>query len=302
MWEVGNQEKTNIHDYNSELKAIMHDMDEMEAKITLAKFLRKNIRLTFDLLTGMEMMPVQEIIIKSILARDNGIIIMGRGASKTLRYTNDQKILVEGKGLLGLIDAFPSVDFSQGERWTDIPDTRVWNGKSYVKISKLLIQPNKQTIKIKTRFGYEIECAKTHIIKGINGKNNNSNIVWKNAGDLRNGDFLAIDRNEIKTEDRKEFSNLNEEEKEAYLVGLLFGDGCFSGSNIRITSMDDHILDFIKTFPSGKVGYQYLNGVEKKAKYVGLTVEYSNYLRNKYGFNNETSYFKKFPKLSLIHI
>ena len=59
------------------------DFNDLEAKLTLAKFMRQNIGLSFFLLSGFEMFPVQELIIRGILLKDISLIVAGRGFSKS---------------------------------------------------------------------------------------------------------------------------------------------------------------------------------------------------------------------------
>ena len=64
----------------SDLKGSLIDK---EAKITLAKFLRTNIGLTTELISGMRLYPFQEIILKAWMNRNFCMNVMSRGAGKT---------------------------------------------------------------------------------------------------------------------------------------------------------------------------------------------------------------------------
>ena len=83
MWEIGNQKVDREKDFNEEILKIQGELDEIQAKIVLAKFLRKNIGFTLYLLSGVDMLPMQEIIIRSIFKRDNGLVVGARGGSKS---------------------------------------------------------------------------------------------------------------------------------------------------------------------------------------------------------------------------
>src|SRR5687767_12399702 len=87
-WDVGNQKVTKFVNYNSIVKELSGDLEDIEARLTLTKFLKTNIGFTFQMLTGgdtngIRLMPIQEIIIKSLMIRDNSLIVAGRGFSKS---------------------------------------------------------------------------------------------------------------------------------------------------------------------------------------------------------------------------
>jgi hypothetical protein len=75
-------EKT-IIDINKEIAAIQGEMDDKTAKITFAKFLRRNIGFATELLTGVKLAPYQIITIKGLLARNYSMCVWGRGVGKT---------------------------------------------------------------------------------------------------------------------------------------------------------------------------------------------------------------------------
>lgn len=80
---VGNQKIVCAKDFTEEIKKIEGEMGDIEAKITLAKFLRQNIGFTFFYLSGVELLPLQEILLRTILLKDNGVVVAGRGGGKS---------------------------------------------------------------------------------------------------------------------------------------------------------------------------------------------------------------------------
>lgn len=82
-WHVGSQKIEKIEDYNSIVKELSGDLDDTIARITLTKFLKANLGFTFEMLCGIKLMPVQEILLKALFARDNALIVAGRGFSKS---------------------------------------------------------------------------------------------------------------------------------------------------------------------------------------------------------------------------
>lgn len=80
---VGKQKKIDIKDYTSILKELKGSINEKEAKILLVNFLRSNIGLTFQLLSGFELEPIQEIFLRGMFLKDSTLIVAGRGFSKS---------------------------------------------------------------------------------------------------------------------------------------------------------------------------------------------------------------------------
>jgi len=107
----------------------------------------------------------------------------------------------------------------------------------------------KKTIKIKTLFGYEIEGTENQKIRIID---ENGNYVWKSLGELKKGDFVAIQKKERLFGKKVDLSGFKYTYKEgtrekrinkfiypreltedyAYLLGLLVGDGNYTGYGV----------------------------------------------------------------------
>lgn len=64
-------------------KSLKGELDDNEAKITLAKFMRQNLRFTVELLTGQKLQPFQEVILKGLLNRNFNLCVFSRGIGKT---------------------------------------------------------------------------------------------------------------------------------------------------------------------------------------------------------------------------
>ena len=84
MWEVGNQEVFIPERHiNQELAEITGELDDHDARITLAKFLKGNIGLTTEIFLGIKLEKYQEIAIKAMFNRNFSMLTWGRGASKS---------------------------------------------------------------------------------------------------------------------------------------------------------------------------------------------------------------------------
>ena len=58
-------------------------LQEKDARISLAKFLRANIGITTELISGIKLAPYQEIMIKGMMNRNFSMLVLGRGLSKS---------------------------------------------------------------------------------------------------------------------------------------------------------------------------------------------------------------------------
>lgn len=82
-WNIGNQKVKKYKDYNGIIKDLSGELDDVAARITLTKFLKTNIGFTFKLLSGIELMPIQEIILKALFERENALVVAARGLGKS---------------------------------------------------------------------------------------------------------------------------------------------------------------------------------------------------------------------------
>lgn len=83
MWYCPEKYKRNIEDVNLTLSKLSGDLEDKEAKITLAKFLRSNIGFTTEIISGQKLYPFQEVILKGMLNKNFSLNVWGRGAGKT---------------------------------------------------------------------------------------------------------------------------------------------------------------------------------------------------------------------------
>ncbi len=138
------------------------------------------------------------------------------------------------------------------------------NGKE--KTSHIYYNGKKETIKIQTKFGYEIEGTENHPILV---RDNKGQEVWKKLGKIKKDDFIIINRKinlwgsktRFPTNLIKEVKNYNYNNKIkkyplpkkldldiSYLIGLLIGDGTLTYKNgLALSNNDPEIVrDFKK--------------------------------------------------------
>ena len=83
MWYTPEKYNRIIPNLNDEYSRLKDTLEDKEAKITLAKFLRSNIGITTELISGIKLWPYQEVVIKAMLNRNFCLNVWGRGASKS---------------------------------------------------------------------------------------------------------------------------------------------------------------------------------------------------------------------------
>ena len=81
MWYAPENKK--VESLNEQLLSLKGTLENKEAKISLAKFLRANLGLTVDLIAGIKLAPFQEITLKGMLNRNFSMCVWGRGCGKT---------------------------------------------------------------------------------------------------------------------------------------------------------------------------------------------------------------------------
>jgi len=81
MWYA--QETEKLTDINAQFRALKGELENKESKITLAKFLRANLGLTTELISGIKLAPFQEVLLKGMLNNNFSMLVLGRGCGKT---------------------------------------------------------------------------------------------------------------------------------------------------------------------------------------------------------------------------
>ena len=72
-----------VKDTNAELSQLKGYLNDKEAKISLAKFLRSNLGFSTELISGVKLAPYQEIHLKAIMNRNFNMCVFGRGCGKS---------------------------------------------------------------------------------------------------------------------------------------------------------------------------------------------------------------------------
>ena len=287
MWEEVKETVYTPVDVNEELAKIKGELTETQARATLGRFLEYNLAFLTNILTGMILHPRQVIYLKAWWSNNFNIAIWGRGCAKTLIYHEDTNLLTKEHGLISLPDLLPNIDFSK-EGWTDIPKIHLWNGKGWQETNKIYVQPKKNCLTLRTRAGYSLTGSTNHMIKVLDQEK--CKIIWKRYHELKPDDFVCISRNE------PEFEIDGEKcKKEAYLLGLLIGDGSYvSGRGARLTTADKETIDWI--YSNYDIVASQTDKRSLKTYDAYFSCDIIEPLFKKYNLKRTTSYFKEIPQ------
>ena len=83
MWYANPNLAKEVEDVNKTLLKLEGELDDKEAKISLAKFLRNNLPFTTELISGLKLAPFQEITLRGMLDKNFSMCVWGRGCGKT---------------------------------------------------------------------------------------------------------------------------------------------------------------------------------------------------------------------------
>ena len=83
MWYANEKYVPKVENVNEELLKLEGSLDDKEARITLAKFLRNNLTFTTELISGIKLAPFQEVTLKGMLNKNFSMCVWGRGCGKT---------------------------------------------------------------------------------------------------------------------------------------------------------------------------------------------------------------------------
>lgn len=83
MWYCPEKYKKEVNKINQDLLNLKGELNDKQAKITLAKFLRNNLSFTVELLCGIKLAPFQEITLRGMLNRNFSMCVWGRGCGKS---------------------------------------------------------------------------------------------------------------------------------------------------------------------------------------------------------------------------
>jgi intein/homing endonuclease len=250
-WTVGEQKpRKNTLISNKEILEKKGFLDEREAKLLFYQFLRNNVTFATHLLCDTELLPFQHIMIKSMLESDYFLGVISRGGSKCRSY-NDLVSTDNGVKMM--------IDVQVGEK--------ILAKRGYCLVEDKVVNEAQKTYKITSRRGFESEGLDHHRVLVLNKDLTQS---WKFSQDLSVGDCLIMRKNAEFPEQSDIFDDFilrsygttkqgldlkKASVSDWYLFfGLLIGDGHFGDNTVGITSQDEEIGNFLKSFAE-KIGF-----------------------------------------------
>ncbi len=244
-WTVGNQKVIPTPDLIEVLRKNYggKTMSEHIAKITLAKYLKSNLGITFKMMSGIDIELCQELILKGLFVADSSLVVAGRGVGKCAKWNT---LIPTTKGLKKIVDIEVG-DYVQAK-------------KEVCKVLGKTINPIESGLKITAKGGFSFEGKVGH--KTLTYDTLANNFTFKEITDLKHEDLLVLRKDNGGWGDKDIFEgfdfsknrhfnetniNIKNEIEFYYFLGLFTGDGYFNDRGvIVITSEDEEILEFCK--------------------------------------------------------
>lgn len=168
---------------------------------------------------------------------DEWVIRIGRSqiiALPTGCLKGDTRVIYEN----GIREISEDFDVHEDGEWIDKSDM-VWSDGKFRLSDKKFYNGFAQTKKIKTHKGFNIEGTLNHKIKVVN---ENSEIEWRELKDIKEGDYVLIDRHE-----KPMSNNSGISENQAYFIGAMVGDGCWTSKyQLEFINTDPELVDNVK--------------------------------------------------------
>lgn len=159
-------------------------------------------------------------------------------------------------GFYFIEDLFPEINLQDDHQEFPVsPSFSIKSLKGFLPSDQKFYNGIRDTLKITTNLGYEIEGTLNHKFKVVCPKT--GEFIWKPLENITHEDYLVMSANESW---HKNETNITEEE--AYVTGLLIGDGCFTRpSNIGFSTKDKELVVALEKSKVMKSWSQHADGV-----------------------------------------
>jgi len=125
-------------------------------------------------------------------------------------------------------------DMDYDEELDTVNSCEIWDNTKFEKSFHKRYNGLKDTIKIMTKRGFSLEGTYNHEIKVFDG----NNVVWKRLDNINISDQILVDSTE-----RWHLGTTKITTDEAYALGLMIGDGCWTNKyRLRYTSKDPELV------------------------------------------------------------
>ena len=176
----------------------------------------------------------QEDAANNAIREGRGIILAATSSGKCIN--KDSYIFVHDKGMFKIGSLLENIKPKESKDYIVDISTPLTNSKRDTT-SKIYRDGESLSWSLTTRFKYNICGTPIHRVKIINSKT--GNIEWETLSNINKKDYLVLVKNQ------QVFGcNTSLSLEDAYLYGLLVGDGSYTTKNqIRLTTQDKHIQD-----------------------------------------------------------
>lgn len=299
-------------------------LEEDVAKRELYKFFRNNISFSARTLIGVDLYPIQSIIIKTMFERDYILNIIGRGGSKSFlsgvfaalyaMMIPNSRIGILSSSFRQCLTGDALVSTENGLcRLEDIKEgTRILSVDGTNLVKKKWKNETSDGLRITSKRGYSITGKKEHRCLVLDTEK--FEIVYKEIKDLKQGDYLIIspsgvfgDRNIVRDFNEKFVPNnkqnplyLENDGDLFYYLGLLWGDGHIDVklSKFTITTADEEIVNFLERYLSKVSPESRITKYEKRKGCINFPFSsriFSEFLKSIGITENQKAISKKIP-------
>jgi len=253
----------------------------------LINFYRQHPIIAAKELLGVELDVIQRAIFRDMWFKQYCLLVMGRGAGKSI-HTNTLSI-IEGKGICHLNEILPPIPTYLEDGTTEERDCNesVYTSIGFRNTKQMSLEKNISGRFITTQKGFELRCGITHPLLTIN---NEGNFVYKVVTDFLPGDAICIQRNQ------GYWSNNYIPIEDGYLIGQLIGDGSIANPYTpSITTADDETKQFcIDYCKKNNISYR-LDNDSRTKNTSKIYFKQFNYFFEKYEIKRCLSYYKVVP-------
>ena len=257
-------------------------LDKPELYITWVMSQPDFFSFTCKELLGIHLLPFQGVVLKELWTRKFPMMGCCRGFSKC--ETGDSIIMSNNR--IGRIKDFVSDKLTP--KTPHYENMSLFGENGYKEVEYSFYNGKTDNIVINTNAGFKKECTKNHPVRCVVGEN----IEWKNSEDINVGDYVVIDRTESWIQDPEN----KIEPDEAYLLGLIVGDGGYTQRGyIGFTTADKELSDSIKKLSLKYFGKSFVDVKSAPIEFRLHSVELRGRLFSHYGFQSAVCEHKDVP-------
>ena len=250
---------------------------------------RDPVLAAYDLL-GIDLAPIQRIVLRDMWFKNFVITVMGRGGGKCQAI--DSISFVDNKGLSYLYEEFDNVPLflRDGESLIISSDKSIYTSEGFKPVKRVSLEKQINGIKLITKLRLENKGSHHHPLLTIDV---DGNFYYKQLQDFRPGDYVCVQRGQ------NTFGSIEVPYDDAYLIGLFIGDGSI-GEKCgvpTITTADDYIKSFCSLYCESKCISYRIDGDKRTESTVGIAFKQFEWFFEKYNIKRCLSYYKEVPKI-----